>query len=124
MAHFFIAEDDKFMYRMYERVFTLGGHTLEGAQDGEEALTKLAAMNPKPAVIVLDIMMPKKSGFEVLEEVKKNPELKDIPVMLLTNLSGDENKRKGLSLGAAEYVIKSDFDPKQVVEKVIALAKK
>lgn len=124
MATFFIAEDDKFMFRLYERVFKLAGHTLEVAKDGEEAIEKLSSMSEKPAVIVLDVMMPKKNGFEVLETVKKNPSLKDIPVVLLTNLTGEEDKRKGLSLGATEYLIKSDHDPKIVVNKVIALAKK
>ncbi len=124
MATFFIAEDDKFMFRLYERVFTLAGHTLEVAKDGEEALIKLSGMNPKPAVIVLDIMMPKMNGFEVLTEIKKKPELQNIPVVLLTNLSGEEDKRKGLALGAKEYLIKSDYDPKQVLEKVLALAPK
>lgn len=124
MSTFFIAEDDKFMFRLYERVFTLAGHKLEVAQDGEEALTKLSAMDPKPAAIILDVMMPKKNGFEVLEAVKKDPALKEIPVALLTNLSGEEDKRKGLALGATEYLIKSDHDPKQVLEKVLTLAKK
>lgn len=123
MATFFIAEDDKFMFRLYERVLTGAGHTVEVAKDGEEALMKLSTMSPKPAVIVLDIMMPKINGFEVLGEIKKDPALKDIPVVLLTNLSGEENKRKGLALGAVEYLIKSDYEPKQVAEKVIALAK-
>jgi len=124
MATFFIAEDDKFMFRLYERVFTNAGHTIEVAKDGEEALAKLSAMNPKPAVIVLDVMMPKKNGFEVLQELKKNPELAQVPVVLLTNLSGDEDKRRGLALGAKEYLIKSDYEPQQVVDKVLALAPK
>ncbi len=110
------------MFRLYERVFTLAGHTLEVATDGEEALVKLASMNPKPAAIILDVMMPKKNGFEVLQELTKNPELAAIPVVLLTNLSGDEDKRRGLALGAKEYLIKSDYEPQQVVDKVLALA--
>lgn len=122
MATFFIAEDDKFMFRLYERVFTNAGHTLEVAEDGEAALGKLAAMNEKPKVIVLDVMMPKVNGFEVLEKIKKDPSLKDIPVMMLTNLSGEEDKKKAIALGAKEYFIKSDHDPKQVLERVLVLA--
>lgn len=110
------------MFRLYERSFASAGHTLEVAKDGEEALAKLSAMNPKPSVIVLDVMMPKKNGFEVLQELKKDSALAEIPVVLLTNLSGDEDKRKGLALGAKEYLIKSDYEPQQVVEKVLALA--
>lgn len=122
MATFFIAEDDKFMFRLYERVFTNAGHTLEVAEDGEAALGKLVAMNEKPKVIILDVMMPKLNGFEVLEKIKQDPSLKDIPVMMLTNLSGDEDKKKGISLGAKDYLVKSDYEPKQVMERVLALA--
>lgn len=122
MSTFFIAEDDKFMLRLYERVFKLAGHTLEVAEDGEEAVTRLAALNPKPSVIVLDVMMPKLNGFEVLEKIKKDPTLKDIPVAMLTNLSGEEDKKKALALGAKVYLVKSDNEPKHVVDEVIKLA--
>ena len=123
MAKLFIAEDDPLMSRMYERAFRLGGHELTMAGDGEEALATLQKMDPKPVLIMLDVMMPKVSGFDVLRKVKEDEKLKGIPVILLTNLAGQEDAEKGLSLGAVLYLVKSQYNPKQVVEKVEEIIK-
>ncbi|KND51637.1 MAG: two-component system, OmpR family, phosphate regulon response regulator PhoB [Parcubacteria bacterium C7867-001] len=123
MAHFFMAEDDPLMTRMYERAFRLNNHELTVAHDGEEALALLAKIDPKPSVILLDVMMPKKSGFDVLVAIKQDPALKDIPTLMLTNLAGKEDAAKALELGAQEYLVKSDYNPKQVIDKVTALVK-
>jgi CheY-like chemotaxis protein len=123
MAKLFIAEDDPLMSRMYERAFRLGGHEITMAADGEEALATLEKMDPKPEVILLDIMMPKMSGFDVLRKVKEDQNLKNIPVILLTNLAGQEDADKGLELGAVLYLIKSQYSPKQVVEKIEEIIK-
>ena len=123
MAKLFIAEDDPLMSRMYERAFRLGGHELTMAGDGEEALAALQKMDPKPVLIMLDVMMPKVSGFDVLRKVKEDDKLKGIPVILLTNLAGQEDAEKGLSLGAVLYLVKSQYNPKQVVEKVEEIIK-
>ncbi len=118
MATLFIAEDDPLMSRMYERAFRLGGHELKMAGDGEEALTMLNTMEQKPSLILLDVMMPKVSGFDVLRKIKADEKLKGIPVILLTNLAGQADAEKGLELGAIMYLVKSQYDPKQVVAKV------
>lgn len=123
MAKLFIAEDDPLMSRMYERAFRMGGHELTMAGDGEEALTALGKMEPKPSVILLDVMMPKMSGFDVLRKVKADEKLKTIPVILLTNLAGEADAQKGLELGAVLYLVKSQYDPKQVVTKVEEIIK-
>lgn len=123
MANLFIAEDDPLMSRMYERAFRLGGHELKMAGDGEEALATLEKMDPKPVVILLDVMMPKVSGFDVLRKIKADEKLKNIPVILLTNLAGEQDAEKGLSLGAVLYLIKSQYDAKQVVAKVEEIIK-
>jgi len=123
MSHLFIAEDDPLMSRMYERAFRLGGHELTMAGDGEEAMTKITAMNPQPVVAILDVMMPKMSGFDVLRKMKADEKLKGIPVILLTNLAGEQDAQKGLELGAVAYLIKSQYDPKQVVAKVEEIVK-
>jgi two-component system alkaline phosphatase synthesis response regulator PhoP len=119
----FIAEDDPLMSRMYERAFKLGGHELFVAHDGEEALTMLEKADPKPILILLDIMMPKMSGFDVLRKIKANPTLKNIPVVLLTNLAGAEDATKGLELGAVLYLVKSQYSPKEIVQKVEEIIK-
>jgi DNA-binding response OmpR family regulator len=123
MALLFMAEDDPLMSRMYERAFRLGGHELTMVFDGEAAMRTLQEMNPKPSVIILDVMMPKSSGFEVLKKVKGDEKLKSTPVILLTNLAGQEDAEKGLSMGAIMYLVKSQYSPKQVVEKVEEIIK-
>lgn len=114
----FLAEDDPLMSRMYERAFKASGFDLSITFDGEEAISKLKSMNPKPIVVLLDVMMPKKSGFDVLREMKEDPILKSIPVILLTNLAGEKDAEKGLELGAVLYLVKSQYSPKETVAKV------
>ncbi|MEK7546887.1 MAG: response regulator [Patescibacteria group bacterium] len=118
MSKIFIAEDDLTIRRMYEFGFKLFGYEIESAPDGEKALEAINAMEPPPIAILLDIMMPKLSGFEVLQQLKANDKLKNIPVVVLTNLSGRDDIEKALGLGAALCLVKSQYDPKEVVEKV------
>lgn len=114
----FLAEDDPLMSGMYMRAFKLNSFDVKMAFDGEEAIKTLKSMDPKPAVAILDIMMPKKSGFDVLKEMKEDPILKDIPVILLTNLSGEKDIQKALSLGATLCLVKSQYISKEIVMKV------
>ncbi|MCX6788246.1 MAG: response regulator [Candidatus Kaiserbacteria bacterium] len=113
-----MAEDDPLMSRMYERAFRLAGDELMMAHDGEEAITLLQKADPKPVVILLDIMMPKLNGFDVLRKIKEDEKLKSIPVIMLTNLAGDSDAEKALSLGAVLYLVKSQYSPKEIVAKV------
>lgn len=115
MQKIFIVEDDPLMIRMYERVFKLSGYEVELAFDGEEAIAKLNTIKEKPAVILLDIMMPKMNGLDVLKLIKKDAKLKDIPVIVLTNLAGKDDAKKGMDLGAISYLVKSEYEPKEVV---------
>jgi len=113
-----LTEDDEFMVRVYERAFKSAGFHLDIASDGEAAIDKLKSMSEKPDVVVLDIMMPKKTGFEVLEFMKNDKDLKNIPVVFLTNLFGQENEEKGLKLGAVAYMIKSQYTSMEIVQKI------
>jgi CheY-like chemotaxis protein len=119
----FIAEDDPLMSRMYERAFRTSGYELKMAFDGQEAIASLKNMDPKPMLILLDVMMPKMSGFDVLRAVKQDEQLKNIPVVLLTNLAGQQDAEKGLELGAVLYLVKSQYSPKQVVDKIEEIIK-
>lgn len=114
----FLAEDDPLMSRMYERAFKLSGYDIEMAFDGDEAITKLEKMPTPPTVILLDIMMPKQNGFDVLRQIKLNEKLKKVPVIMLTNLAGQEDAEKALSLGAVLYLVKSQYDPKEIINKI------
>lgn len=92
------------------------------AYDGQAGLDALAQASPKPNIILLDVMLPKVNGFEVLGKVKADPASKGIPVILLTNLGGgEEDRKKGMEMGAVDYLVKSDLTPAQIVEKVKAL---
>jgi len=118
MSKIFMAEDDPLMGRMYDRAFRASGFELEMATDGEAAIAKLKQLETLPTLIILDVMMPKKNGFEVLAEVKLDERLKHIPVVMLTNLAGEADAEKALSLGAVLYLVKSQYDPKEILDKV------
>lgn len=121
MAKILIIEDDPLMIRLYQKTFTFDGHDVEIAQDGEEGLVK--AKEVKPTLILLDIMMPKMNGLELLEKLKADEALKDIPVVVLTNLAGEHDAQEALSRGAIRYIIKSEQEPKdvtKVVEEILA----
>ena len=86
------------------------------ALDGEEGIE--VAREKKPQLILLDLILPKKDGFEVLEEIKQDEELKDIPVIVFTNLEGSDEVQKALSLGAESYLIKANYDLEEVRQKI------
>ncbi|MFH1822194.1 MAG: response regulator [Patescibacteria group bacterium] len=111
-----LIEDDPFLLSMYTSKFEIENFQVVDAEDGEKGL-KVAARE-KPDIILLDILLPKKDGFEVLKDLKSNAGLKHIPVILLTNLSQKDEVDKGLALGAVDYLIKAHFMPFEVVEKI------
>jgi len=121
MKKIFIADDDPAMMALYSRAFKLSGYNIDTAVDGQEALDKLLVLKSKPDLILLDIMMPKLSGFEVLESIKKDADLKKVPVIVLTNLaslkSAQSDLEKVRTLGAEDIVVKSDVDPKELVRR-------
>jgi CheY-like chemotaxis protein len=118
MAKILITEDDPLMLRMYQKIFTLEQYEVEIATNGEEALEKVRAAAEKPSLILLDIMMPKMNGLEALDKLKANPDTQKIPVVMLTNLAGQQDAEEALLKGAVKYIIKSEYEPKQVVDMV------
>ncbi len=86
------------------------------ATDGEQAITMAESM--KPTLMLLDIILPKKSGFEVLEELRKKPGLKNIPVVVLSNLGQEEDIARMKKLGVKEYLVKADHSLSDMVKKV------
>ena len=111
-----IVEDDVFLADLYKTKFTLEGFNVAVAYDGEKGLSM--ANKKMPNVILLDLVLPKMSGFSVLEGLKKDKKTADIPVILLTNLSQKSDIDKGLKLGAKDYLIKAHFMPSEVVDKI------
>lgn len=116
-----LVEDDTFLAGMYVTKLELEGFRVVLASDGEQAVT--LAEREVPDIMLLDIVLPKKSGFEVLQEIKAHATTKDVPVILLTNLGQKEDVEKGLKLGALDYLIKAHFMPSEVVAKVKRLVK-
>ena len=117
-----IIEDDVFIMDMYETKFKMAGFEVLRAENGDKGIK--VARKEKPDLIVLDIVMPQMDGLEVLKVVKGDSELKDIPVVLLTNLGQRENIEEGLKLGADDYIIKAHFTPDEVVGKVKKVLRK
>jgi two-component system, sensor histidine kinase and response regulator len=100
-----LAEDSGFMRVAIERVLVKAGHQVATVSDGQQAI-QIATGNV-PELILLDMMLPKLSGLEVLEALKQNPRTQHIPVVVLTSLS-QKNEAKLLQAGAAAYIMKSD----------------
>src|SRR3972149_6469134 len=116
MAKILIIEDDPLMRRLYQKIFTFEKYEVESAEDGEEGLEK--ARKVKPTLILLDVMMPKMNGLQVLEKLKADPDLKKIPVVMMTNLAGQKDAETALAKGAVKYIVKSEYEPKQVSDMV------
>ncbi|OGZ34653.1 MAG: hypothetical protein A2174_03140 [Candidatus Portnoybacteria bacterium RBG_13_41_18] len=116
MPKILIVEDDPFLSEMYATKLTQEHFEVETAIDGKEVLKK--AKDLMPDLILLDIVLPKMDGFEVLQKIKKDPELQAIKVIALTNLGQKEEVEKGLQLGADDYIVKAHFTPSEVIAKV------
>lgn len=111
-----LVEDDTFLVEMYTTKFELEGFEVVSAEDGKRGLE--LAKKENPDVILLDILMPKMDGFEVLDELKADAVTKDIPVILLTNLGQQDDIKKGFEKGAVGYLVKAHFMPSEVVDKI------
>jgi len=116
MAKVLIIEDDPLMIRLYQKVFKFEGYDVEVASNGEEGLQKVESF--APTLVLLDIMMPKMNGLEVLEKMKANEKTKKIPVVVLTNLAGQQDAETAIAKGAVKYIVKSEYEPKEVVKMV------
>ena len=114
--HILIVEDDKFLRELIARKLTKEGFKIEEAIDGEDGLEK--AQKLKPDLILLDLILPGMNGFEVLSQIKNDPQLAQIPVVILSNLGQKDEVEKGLKLGAVDFLVKAHFTPQEIVEKI------
>lgn len=111
-----LVEDEKIMINLLEKKLTQEGYDVRVAVNGEEGLK--AMREEKPDIVLLDIIMPKMGGFEVMEEMGKDPVLKEIPIVIISNSGQPVELDKAKELGAKDWLIKTEFDPQEVVEKV------
>jgi len=112
-----IIEDEEIMINLLQRKLTAEGYEALVARDGQEGI--LAMQEVKPDIILLDIIMPKMGGFEVMEEMNKNKELKKIPVIVISNSGQPVELDRAQKLGAKDWLIKTEFDPQEVIDKVV-----
>lgn len=111
-----IVEDDEHISKVYEIKLAKEGFATSLARDGFEAIQKI--VQEKPDIILLDLMIPKKDGFGVLEDIKKIPEVASTPVLVLSNLGQKVDQDRALGLGANEYLVKVDYPIQEVVNKI------
>lgn len=116
MKKILIVEDDKFLRDLLERKLKKEEFTIETAIDGEEAVNKINSWLPD--LILLDLIIPKIDGFEVLRQTKSKPATKEIPVVILSNLGQQEEIEKGLNLGAVDYLVKAHLTPDEIIAKI------
>lgn len=118
-----VVEDETFLSKILsERLEDEGFKRVDVAGNGEEALQKIKT-NP-PSIILLDMILPKMNGFEVLKALKEDTALSSIPVLVLSNLGQDQDITQAKSLGAADYIVKSNFSMQKVVNKIYELLEK
>lgn len=112
-----LIEDEQLMIDLLKRKLTQEGYEISVAKDGIEGLEKMREI--KPDLILLDIVMPRMGGFEVMEEMIKEEELKKMPVIVISNSGQPVELDRAKQLGAKDWLIKTDFDPQEVVEKIV-----
>lgn len=116
MKKILIIEDDSVLRDTLQKKLNIEGYEALVAQNGEIGLEKIRAL--KPDLVLLDIVMPKVDGMEVLVEMKNDEGLRDIPVIMISNSGQPVEIEKIMQLGAADYLIKAEFNPQEVVSKV------
>ena len=114
MSKVLLADDDPFLIQIYSTRLNRDGHQVICCADGQQALNQIQEQNPD--LVVLDIMLPKLNGLDVLTAIKENKQLAKIPVVILSNLSHAEEQEEAKRRGATEFLAKIDYSPSQVVK--------
>lgn len=114
-------ENNHFLRKVFKNKMSLSGFSFIEATNGEEGLNKI--ISEKPDIVLLDIILPIKNGFDVLLEMKESEEAKDIPVVIFSDLGQEPDIERGMALGARDYLIKSQISLSEVVNKLKKLAK-
>lgn len=116
MEKILVVEDDQFLASLLKNRLQKEGFDVLLAKDGEEALSILESTQPE--LVLLDIILPKKSGFEVMEEVRENPKLEKLAVVIISNLGQPEDMVRGQQLGAIEYFVKAKTPLDELIKKI------
>ncbi|HDJ30378.1 response regulator [bacterium] len=116
MKKILFIEDESVLQKTFEKALRAEGYDIISALDGETGL-KLA-QTQKPDLILLDLILPRLNGFEVLKKLKEDPQTKEIPVIILTNLERMSDIDKALELGATTYLVKVNYSLEEVIKKI------
>ncbi len=111
-----IIEDDVFLSELMSKKLEESGFKVIKAIDGQEGLEKV--VSAKPDLILLDLILPGIDGFEVLKKIKDDPQSSSIPVIVLSNLGQREDIERGFDLGAQDYLVKAQFTPDEIIDRV------
>ena len=111
-----VVEDEQVLAKVFQEKFEKAKYEVKVASDGQMGVD--AAKSFKPDVIVLDLVLPKKNGFDVLEELKGNEDFKTTPIIVVSNLGEEEDIKRALSLGASDYFVKAQHPINEIVDKV------
>lgn len=111
-----LVEDDKFLRELIAKKLKSSGYEVIEAIDGESAVIK--AKELKPDLVLLDLILPGIDGFGILTKIKEDPDISKTPVIILSNLSQQEEVEKAIKLGAADFLIKAHFVPGEIIEKI------
>jgi len=117
MKKILFIEDEEVLRNLLHKKLTHEGYNVITAPDGEIGIEMIK--KEKPDLILLDILMPQKTGFEVMEEINKDKELKKIPIIIISNSGQPVELEKAKALGAKDCLVKTEFDPQEVIEKVV-----
>lgn len=117
IATILLVEDDKILQELYSDRFRAAGFTVIQAFDGMQALDQLTA-HPEVQLVLLDIMLPKLSGYDVLAQIKRNPDWRSVPVIIVSALADIDDQARGLQLGATDYITKGEMLPGAVIDKI------
>lgn len=112
----FLVEDEPFLREILAAKLIKEGFVV--TEFGESVDVKAAASEQQPDLILLDIVMPEKNGFDVMDELSNDPKTSTIPILMLTNLSQEADKEKAKSMGAKDYLVKSNFSPDDITKKI------
>lgn len=113
-----IIEDEEILLDLLHKKLSNEGYDIIIARNGEEGLE--AMKKERPDLILLDILMPKKDGFEVMENMARDPAIKDIPFIVISNSGQPVELERAKKLGAKDCLVKTEFDPQEVINKIIS----
>jgi len=116
-----VVEDDKFIRDLIGQKLLKEGYDIAEAVDGETGVE--ITKKEKPDLILLDLILPGMDGYKVLAELKSNPDTKEIPVIILSNLGQKDDIERGVKMGAVDYMIKAHFTPTEIVDKIRTILK-